>query len=160
MRHAAILVVLALAGCPHSKSDATPPRPATPKEVIAAGRATIEQWRQSFQVHSVEAVSKLYAHEDTLVVVQDGQPVVGWTSVESMLKDQLEKHPKVLIRLKDIQVTGLGETSATATAAMTREIGDETTTVSESGALTLVLRRDGEVWVIVAEHYSHKKGGS
>src|SRR5689334_23178311 len=108
MRHAAFLVVLALAGCPHSKSDATPPRPATPKEVIAAGRATIEQWRQAYQVRSLETLSKLYAHDNDVVVVQDGQQLVGWTSVESAIKDQLERHTKIVIRLKDMQVTGLG----------------------------------------------------
>jgi ketosteroid isomerase-like protein len=160
MRHAAFFVVLALAGCPHSKTDATPPRPATPKEVIAAGRATIEQWRQSLQVRSFEALAKLYAHEDDLVVVQDGLQLVGWTSVESMLKDQLEKHTKIVIRLKDMQVMSLGQTAATVTAAMSREIGDETTTVSENGTLTVVLRRDGDTWLIVTEHYSHRKVGS
>jgi ketosteroid isomerase-like protein len=159
MRHAAILVVLALAGCPHSKSDATPPRPLTPKEVIAGARATVEQWRQSYQVHSYEALAKLYAHETDLVVVQDGQQIVGWTSVDAMIKDHLEHFPKITIRLKDIGVTGLAPDAATATAAMTREIGDDVTTVTESGALTLVLRKSGEAWVIVAEHYSHKKGG-
>ena len=40
-----------------------------------------------------------------------------------------------------------------------REVGDDTTTVTESGALMVVLRKDGDAWVIVAEHYSHKKGG-
>jgi len=76
-----------------------------------------------------------------------------------MLKDQLEKFPKGTIRLKDIQVASLGPTAATATAGMSREVGDETTTVTESGALMIVLRKDGDKWQIVAEHYSHKKGG-
>ena len=161
MRHAAIFVVaFALAACPRSKSDdTTPARPQTPKEVIASARGTIEKWRQAYQVRSFETLASLYAHDADTVVVQDGQQIVGWTSVEAMLKDQIEKFPKVTIRLKDIQVASLGPTAATATTGMTREVGDETTTRSESGALMIVLRKDGESWLIVAEHYSHKKGG-
>ena len=161
MRHAAIvvaLVALVIGGCPRGKTESTPPRPATPKEVVASARATIEQWRQAYEVRSFEALAKLYAHDIDLVVVQDGVPTVGWNSVEAMLKDRLNRNKKIVIRLKDIQVSSLGATGATATAAMTREIGDEITTVTEGGALTIVLRRDGENWLIVAEHYSYKRG--
>jgi uncharacterized protein (TIGR02246 family) len=161
MRHAAILVLaFVLGACPRSKSDdTTPARPETPKEVIAAARGTIEKWRQAYQIRSFETLSTLYAHAGDLVVVQDGQQLVGWSSVEAMLKDRLERFPKITIRLKDIQVASLGPTAATATAGMTREVGDDTTTVTESGALMVVLRKEGDAWVIVAEHYSHKKGG-
>jgi uncharacterized protein (TIGR02246 family) len=160
MRHAAILVAaVAFAGCPRGGGETTPTRPATPKEVIAGARATIEQWRQAHQVNSFDAIAKLYAHETDLVLVYDGQQVVGWTSVEALVKDRIERFPKNVIRLKDIQVASLGPTGATATAALSREVGDETTVVTESGALTLVLRKEGEAWLIVAEHYSHKKGG-
>ena len=96
-----------------------------------------------------------------LVVVQDGLPLVGWTSVEGMLKDRFARYKDVQIRLKDIQVVALGGgTSAVATASMTRELGDGVTTITESGALTLVLRKEGDLWLIVAEHYSYKRNGS
>lgn len=160
MRHAAIFVVALslLSACPRSGGETVPTRPATPKEVVAGARATIEQWRQAYQVHSFEALAKLYAHELDLVVVQDGQPLVGWTSVEANLKDRLARYPKIVIRLRDIQVASLGPTAATATAVMTRELGDDVTTVTEGGALTVVLRKEADLWVIVAEHYSNKRG--
>jgi len=159
MRHAAIIVVaLVVAGCSRGKAETTPTRPATPKEVIASARATIEQWRQAYEVRSFEALAKLYVHDIDLVVVQDGLPIVGWTSVEDMLKDRLARSKKIVIRLKDIQVQSLGSTSATATASMTREVGDEITTVTESGALTIVLRKEADAWLIVTEHYSYKRG--
>lgn len=158
MKHAAIFVVaLAIAGCTHS-GPATPTRPSTPKEVVAGARATIEQWRQAYQVRSFETLARLYDHTLDLVVVQDGQPLVGWTSVEGMLKDRFARFKDIQIRLKDIQVASLGPTAATATAAMTRELGDGVTTISESGALTVVLRKEGDLWLIVAEHYSYKRG--
>jgi uncharacterized protein (TIGR02246 family) len=160
MRHAAIvLVALALAACPRGKADTTPSRPATPKEVVAAARATIEQWRQAYEVRSFEALAKLYSHDIDLVVVQDGVPLSGWSSVEAMLKDRVSRHKKVHVRLKDIQVQSLGPGAATATAAMTRELGDDITTVTEGGALTIVLRKEGDHWLIVTEHYSYRRGG-
>lgn len=158
MKHAAIFVVaLAIAGCSHSAAT-VPTKPSTPKEVVAGARATIEQWRQAYQVRSFEALARLYDHTLDLVVVQDGQALVGWTSVEGMLKDRLARFKDIQIRLKDIQVASLGGTAATATAAMTRELGDGVTTITESGALTVVLRKEGDIWLIVSEHYSYKRG--
>src|SRR5690349_15541844 len=158
MKHAAIFVVvaLALAGCPHG-NEAVQTHPSTPKETVAGARATIEQWRQAYQVKSFDALSKLYVHSLELVVVQDGLPLVGWTSVEGMLKDRFARYKDVVIRLKDIQVTALDGTAAVATASMTRELGDGVTTITESGALTVVLRKEGDLWLIVAEHYSYKR---
>ena len=159
MRHAAIAaVVLALAGCPHGKAeDTTPVRPATPKEVVNAARGTIEQWRQAYEVRSIDALTKLYAHDLDVVLVQDGQGMIGWSSIEAALKDRLARAKEIHVRLKDITVASLGPTAAFATATMTREVGDGVTTVTENGALTLVLRRDADGWRIVAEHYSYKR---
>ena len=159
MRHGvAFVIALVLAGCPRGGSDTTPSRPATPKEVVASARATIEQWRQAYEIRSFDALAKLYAHDIDLVVVQEGMPLVGWSSVEGMLKDRIARYKEVHVRLKDIQVQSIAPTAAAATAAMTRELGDGVTTVSESGALTIVLRKEGEAWLIVTEHYSFKRG--
>ena len=159
MRHGvAFVIALVLAGCPHGGEGTTPTRPATPKEVVAGARATIEQWRQAYEVRSFDALAKLYAHDIDLVVVQEGMPLVGWSSVEGMLKDRIARYKEVHVRLKDIQVQSIAPTAAAATAAMTRELGDGVTTVSESGALTIVLRKEGEAWLIVTEHYSFKRG--
>ncbi len=161
MRHVAIFVVtLVLAGCPRSGGDTTPARPATPKEVVAAARATVEQWRQAYEVRSFDALARLYAHDLDLVVVQDGVPTSGWQSVEGMLKDRLARYKEIHVRLKDIQVQSLCDTGAVATAVMTRELGDGVTTVTESGALTIVLRKESDAWLIVTEHYSYKRAGS
>ena len=160
MRHAAIFVVALLAaGCPRGGGDTTPARPATPPEVLSAARGTIEQWRQAYQIKSFDGLAKLYAHEAQLVLVHEGRALIGWASVEAMIKDRLARYQKIVVRLKDINVIALGATSATATASMTRELGDDVTTVTESGALTMVLRRDAEQWVIVTEHYSYRKAG-
>jgi hypothetical protein len=77
-----------------------------------------------------------------------------------MLKDRLARFKEVHVRLKDIQVQSIGTDAAVATSAMTRELGDGVTTITEFGALTIVLRKEGDAWVIVSEHYSFKRGGS
>jgi uncharacterized protein (TIGR02246 family) len=134
-----------------------PTKPETPTQVIASARTTVEHWRQAYEMRNFDALAKLYQHDIDLVVVHDGQPLVGWSSVEGMLKDRIARYKEIHVRLKDIQVAQLGPESATATAAMTRELGDGTTTVNEVGALTFVLHKTGEDWLVVVEHYSYKR---
>lgn len=159
MRHAAVLaLVLAAAGCPATRpAETTPAASLAPKDVVAAAKGTIEQWRQAYEVRSFDALAKLYAHESDLVVVQDGTPLLGWSTVEPALRERLGKAKEIHVRLKDVTVASLGPSAAAALATMTREISDGVTTVTENGALTLVLRRGGDGWQIVQEHYSFKR---
>jgi ketosteroid isomerase-like protein len=159
MRHAvALAIVLGIAGCPRPKpAETTPAASATPKEVVAAAKGVIEQWRQAYEVKSFDALAKLYVHDLDLVVVQDGLPLMGWSTVEPVLRERLTKAKEIHVRLKGVTVASLGPTGAAALATMTREISDGVTTVTENGALTLVLRRGGDGWQIVQEHYSFKR---
>src|SRR5262245_7674394 len=101
MRHAAICIALVLAACRGGKRETTPVRPQTPKEVVASARAAVEQWRQAYEVHSMDALAKLYTHGLDLIVVQDGSPFIGWSSVEGMLKDRMARYKEIHVRLKD-----------------------------------------------------------
>jgi len=125
--------------------------------VVAAAKATIEQWRQAYEIRSVDALARLYARDVDLVVVQEGTTYLGWSSVEAMLKDRIARTGSIHIRLKDMQVLSLAPEVATAYATMTRELTFESTTVTENGTLTLVLRKQGAGWVITSEHYSYKR---
>ncbi len=153
---AVLVVSLLVAGCPGSSSPGAE-APATPTEVVAAAKATIEQWRQAYEIRSVEALSQLYARNVDLVVVQEGTTFLGWSSVEAMLKDRIARTGAIVIRLKDMQVSSLAPEVAYAFATMTRELTFEATTVTESGTLTLVLRKQGDKWLITSEHYSYKR---
>ena len=124
---------------------------------MAAAKATIEQWRQAYEIRSVEALSQLYARNVDLVVVQEGTTFLGWSSVESMLKDRIARTGAIVIRLKDMQVSSLSPDVAFAFATMTRELTFEATTVTEGGTLTLVLRKHDGKWLITSEHYSYKR---
>jgi ketosteroid isomerase-like protein len=155
---ALVAVVLAAVACQHGKPATTETaRRPTPTDVLAAGKATIEQWRQAYEVRSADALAKLYAHDPELVLVQDGIPLVSWATVQGVLQTKLAHAKEVHVRLKDVTVSALAPSIATVAATMTREVSDGVTTVTENGALTLVLRQDADGWKIVVEHYSYKK---
>ncbi len=153
-----MIAILALAGCPHEPPVVTTPvKDPTPKQVIVATRGAIEQWRQAYEVRSMDALGKLYAHDVDVVLVQDGVALIGWSSIEGTLLDRLSRAKEIHIRLKEVQVEALGVGGAFAVAVMTREVSDGVTAVSENGVLTLVFRKDSTGWLIVGEHYSYKK---
>lgn len=153
----AIAVLAGLAACPARSADPVAPSSLTPKEVVTAAKATIEQWRQGYEVRSIEAIAQLYTQDLDLVVVHEGTIHLGWGSVEAMLRDRLARASDIRIRLKDTQVVSHAPDVASAVATMTRELTEGATTVTETGTLTLVLRRRGDRWVIASEHYSYKR---
>ena len=162
IRLVALVAALALAGCPRGGADQTTPvgptHELTPKEVVIATRGAVEQWRQAYEVRSMDALGKLYAHDIDVVIVQDGVTLIGWGSVEGLLKDRINRAKEIHIRLKEVQVTSVAPTAAFAVATMSREMSDGVTSVTENGSLTLVFRKDATAgWLIVGEHYSYKK---
>lgn len=149
---------LVSAGCSRAgRGEVAHPAVLTPREVITAAKATIEQWRQAYEVRSMDALAQLYAHDLDLVVVHEGTAYLGWTSAESMLRDRVTRASTVRIRLKDMQVASLAPEVASAVATMTRELTEGATTVTENGTLTLILRKQGDRWVIAVEHYSYRR---
>jgi ketosteroid isomerase-like protein len=157
-----LVLAALLAACPRAKPAVveTPARELTPKEVTIATRGAIEQWRQAYEIRSIDALEKLYSHDPDIVLVGDGVTLIGWSSVDGMLKDRIARAKEIHIRLKEIQVTSVAPTAAFGVATMTRELTDGVTTVTEYGSLTLVFRKDPNAgWLIVGEHYSYKRPG-
>jgi ketosteroid isomerase-like protein len=156
------LVLALVAACAHGKQADTivETKEQTPKEVTVATRGAIEQWRQAYEVRSIDALEKLYSHDPDIVLVNDGVTLIGWSSVDGMLKDRVARAKEIHIRLKEVQVTSVAPTAAFGVATMTRELSDGITTVTEYGSLTLVFRKDPNAgWLIVGEHYSYKRPG-
>ena len=152
------VLLLALAACPGPRGENTA-RLDTPKDLSQAVRGAVEQWRQAYEIRSIDALEKLYAHDSGVVVVEDAQQLIGWPAVDAMLKDRLAHAKEIHVRLKDVQVAARGSVVATAVTTLSREISDGTTTVSEQGPLTLVLHNAGDGWRIVAEHLSYRRPG-
>lgn len=151
----ALLAALAAGGCP--TKPAAPVEAAPPVGLVAGVRGTIEQWRQAYEIRSMDALAKLYAHDARLAIVQDGALQLGWAAIEPVLRERLARATAIRVRITDLQVSPLGEDAAVATARMTRESTDGMTTVTENGVVTLALRKDDAGWAIAGEHYSYKR---
>src|SRR4051794_22976282 len=107
MGRIAALVLVALGGCPAPSASKTSPAPVTKTEVTASIKGTIEQWRQAYELRSIDALGKLYAHEPSLTITQEGIAMFGWSSIEVTLRDKLAHATQIRIRIKDVQVTAL-----------------------------------------------------
>jgi ketosteroid isomerase-like protein len=145
------VTVAALSGCHHAAPRA--PAIATSDAVAAATRA-IEHWRQAYEARDLKALEPLYAHDLDVTIAQPGVPLIGWSSVDAMLKDRIGRAREVRLKLSDLRVAILTAEVVTATATMAREVSDGVTSVAEFGTLTLVLHRVGESWVLAVEHFS------
>ena len=157
MRVLFILVGL-LAGC-GPKPPPEKPMPErellTPEEVVLAGKGVAEQYRQAYQVRSLESLTPLYSQSLDLIVVHQGRGYRGWTAVEKRLRELIETSSEIHVTLADVNVSALGPEGAAVTASITREVSDGVTKVVEEGVLTLALRLEGERWLIVSEHFSY-----
>jgi ketosteroid isomerase-like protein len=153
------LAALGAIGCQPKRGSTTSPSGGvgapTPTEVVASGKQAIEQYRQAFEVRSLEALDSLYEHVDSLVVVQQGTATVGWAALEPRLTAMFANATDIRVTTKDVTVTALGSDGAVVNATMSREISDGVTRLEDRGPITLVLRRVGDGWRIVSEHYSY-----
>ena len=160
----ALLLAAALAGCGGGGGGgggATTPRPAGDQvDPFAAVFRAVEQWRQGWQVRSLDALAPLYRQDDHTVIVYQGRPQRGWDAAQGWLRGQLARSATVHLRLEDGVVTTLGDDSATFAARMSRELSDGVVTTTDDGFLTLTFVRVDRAWQIVAEHYSYTLGGS
>lgn len=142
-------------GCARGGGQPAAVAPVASAEEGAAVRGAVERWRQALEVRSVEALGEVYAHDEALVVVQQGAATRGWQAVSRQLEEQLAKAREVRLRLDELMVTPVGEGGAVVVGRLQREISDGVTSVAEDGTLTLTLRQDGAAWVIVSQHYSY-----
>ena len=156
----ALLVAVTLAGCGGGAHVVAPRAAAAAGDPFSAVFRVVEQWRQGWQVRSLDALIPLYRHDDHTVIVYQGRSQRGWPSAQTWLRSQLAAAAVVHLRLEDGVVTTLGADSATFAARMDRELSDGAVTTTDLGFLTLTLVRVDADWQIVAEHYSFQLGGS
>jgi ketosteroid isomerase-like protein len=151
-----LLVALAATACPAPPAAATTPTaPPTPAQLVEAVKSRIEQYRQGYEVRSLDALAPLYSKTDDLSITVQGRTQRGWAKAQEWLGAWLEKATTVKVRVTEVQVIALGDAGALATMNVHRTYGDGVTTVDEIGTLVLVFRRSGEDWLIVAESYSY-----
>lgn len=142
-------------GC--ARPPAPPPVAAAPVGLVAGVKGTVEQWRQAYEVRSMEALAKLYAREPGLAIVEAGVLQLGWTAIEPILRARLDRARAFHVRISELEITALGDAAALAVGAMTRESSDGTTTVTETGVVMFALKTTATGWVIAGEHYSYRR---
>jgi len=160
MRYFLCAVVAALAlACGGKKGPDAPSGAAgngTSGDAFAAVFRVVEQWRQGWEVRSLDALTPLYRQDDNTVVVYQGRSHVGWPQAQNFLRQSVEGARNIHLTLEGGQVTTLGASGATFAARLTREISDGAITISDEGFLTLTFARTaGDKWEIVSEHYSY-----
>ncbi|HVK75256.1 MAG TPA: nuclear transport factor 2 family protein [Kofleriaceae bacterium] len=150
-------LVALIAACRGGSSGPRTPA-AGGEDAFAAVFRVVEQWRQGWEVRSLDALAPLYRQDDNTVLVYQGRAHVGWPQAQTYLRKTVEGARSVHFTLDDGHVTALGDDGATYAARLTREISDGAVTATDSGYLTLTFARAGSRWEIVAEHYSYPLG--
>jgi ketosteroid isomerase-like protein len=155
-RLAAVLLVTLAAACPgrEAAGPVGPPAPEVPADVESQVRAALEQWRQAWEVRSLDALAPLYSQTDDLVVVWQGRSARGWPSVKLALSGSFEGATRVRVAVVEAHVLALGDQGALVEAILERSVGDDVKTIQDRGTLTLAFRLQDGAWKIVAEHYS------
>lgn len=162
MRMVGLLVVALLNACGagQARQVGQPAPEAVPEDVARAIEGAVEQYKQAYEVRSLEALGALYTHDLDVVSVYQGRTHQGWSQVEADLRMRLQDATKVRMVIKDLSIQALGSDVAVATAGLERSIGDDATTMTERGALTLVFRKIDDRWMLVTEHFSYPTGPS
>lgn len=161
MRNFGLAVMIALAaGCSGGSKGSTTPTDQAAGDAFAAVFRAVEQWRQGWEVRSLEALSPLYRQDGNTVVVYQGKAHVGWPQAQNYLRQTVEGARSVHLSLEEGQVTSIGGGGATYSARLIREISDGVLTVTDEGFLTMTFARaaGGDRWEIVSEHYSYASG--
>jgi ketosteroid isomerase-like protein len=149
----------ALAGCGGGGASAAPARPAAVQgDAFAAVFRAVEQWRQGWEVRSLEALEPLYRQDQHTVIVHQGRALRGWPAAKTWLRGQLAGASSIHLRLEDGVVTTLGDDSAVFAARMGRDLSDGVITRADEGFVTLTFARAAGGWQIVSEHYSYALG--
>jgi ketosteroid isomerase-like protein len=157
MRWVSLLAVAFLNGSCGGQAPkvAEPIAAPVPVDVARAIEGAVEQYRQAYEVRSLEGLAQLYARGLDVVTVYQGKTFQGWSEVKADQGRRLQDATKVRLVITDLSIQALGVDVAVATAGLERTIGDDATTTTERGTLTLVFHRVDTKWLVAAEHFSY-----
>lgn len=153
----ALLLGLSVGACGSRQPAAveTPAPVEVPSDVRDAITEAVEHYRQAHEEHSPESLASIYTRGLDVTVVAQGRSYRGWTQVEAYLHRRIGAATKVRVAIRELSVVELGSDVALAHARLESTIGDDVTTVTERGVVTLMFRKVEERWKVVAEHFSY-----
>src|SRR5689334_22615489 len=152
------ILLVAAVGCGGGKAPEKPEpvKVATPADVQEAAKGVVEKYRQAYEVRSKDALADLYSQTVDVVLVHQGKDSHGWAGVSAYLDDLLARAKEVHVKITMVAITAIGNSGAAISGEMIRSISDGEAAVEEKGVLTLTIRREGEKWVVVHEHFSYR----
>jgi uncharacterized protein (TIGR02246 family) len=148
----ALLVMTAACG---GKGGASPEAPDPAGDPVADVLRAVEQWRTVYESRDLAAMSQLYDHGEDVTCIAQGKRARGWSEVENQLHGVLTNAKEIHLKLDQVQVSRVAPGATVVTATAARDVSDGVTTVTEAGAVTLVLRFSDGRWLITSEHYSY-----
>jgi ketosteroid isomerase-like protein len=160
---ACLLLCFACGGGAASRS--TTAGPVVSGDAAATLPAALEQWRQAYEVRSIDALEPLYSATDDLTLVVQGKVTTTWPSVRASILEFLTSNTTVKLKVQDVRIVSLGGDGAVVVAGVNRRYGDGIRSTSETGVLTLLFRQAPPVdshapgtWRIALEHYLFRSG--
>jgi uncharacterized protein (TIGR02246 family) len=158
---AALLVAFFIIACGgQPRQVGKPAVEPVPVDVARAIEGAVEQYRQAFEVVSPEALGELYTHDLDVVMVHQGRAHLGWSQIAAAQRQRFQDVTKARMVISSLSIQALGEEVAVATANLESTIGDDATTTTEKGVVTLVFRKVEDRWMVVSEHFSYPTGAS
>ena len=144
---AIVLRAVVLAAAAPTRRESRRSRRARRRAVAIATRGAIEQWRQAYEVRSVDALEQLYAHDADIVVVSDGVTLIGWTLGRRHAEgpDRAREGDPRPAQGRPGHLGSRARSRRVGRATMTRELATASRR-DRDGALTLVLRKDPDGW--------------
>ncbi len=155
-----VLLIATFCAC-NGKAKPQPVKPKqvveklAPEDVVTGVKRTVEQYRQAYEVRSLDALEPLYAKGEGIVITHQGKTHRGMSQVAAYLNKLLRRAQYIRMKTSAVTVIALGGQGAAVTATLNRAVGDGVTTVETTGTLTLALKRFQKRWVIVSEHFSY-----
>jgi uncharacterized protein (TIGR02246 family) len=123
----------------------------------AAGRDVIARHAAAHETGDLEAIEKLWAHDETVTVAEGGSFNYGWTDFrDHHLRPEIEAMKNVKFPIEDIKVQVKGDL-AWATYSYRMNGQYKGSLYYSAGAATMVLEKRNGAWLIVHEHTSAKR---
>ena len=163
LRHLAapvFAVACALAGCATDASDAA--RAATPDAAANEARAAIEAYVVAVNAMDFDSAGGFYSEAPDFLWIEEG--AIRYRSARESRESLAglgAMASSTRLTLSELSVTALSPDVAVATCRFAQDIGmDGGQGFSFSGAMTIVLRREGGRWLFVSGHTSSPRPGA
>lgn len=156
------LMPVAVGACGGAAKGAAEPKfdpvasAAPPPALATQAKGLIEQYRQAWEVKSLDALSALYVRTVDVSLVVGGEALLGWTAIEERYKAALAASAVFKLRIEPVAVTAVDQGGVAVVAKVSRIYGDDVTKTEDRELVTFVLTPVEGKLAILVEHRSRE----